>query len=205
MKSFDRLIFNVLFALVIPVICLIIFWWVSFLFTHNTKPIIIAAMSGLCLGIIIDLLLRYLYKPDVYKIPVYLTILVYLFYNTWAFSSFMGVPVFNLVPGVFAGFYRARRMIYEQRTQDCKSEIQRVSIFTALITGIVCLFSATIALISKSTPDDLEGMLRLPFDLTMPMLIGIIVIGGLFLILAQYFLTRIVMQQTLKSAAGQSD
>lgn len=60
----------------------------------------------------------------------------------------------------------------------------------------VCLFSASIALISKSTPSELEHMLHLTFDILKFMFISLIVSGGLFLV--QYYLTRIIMNKVLK-------
>jgi hypothetical protein len=200
MIRFDRVIFNVLFGLIIPVLCFMIFWWGSLVFTDETRIVIIATLSGLCVGIIISLLIKYIYKPDIYRLSVPVLILIYLFYSAGSFGFFMGMPVFNLVPGVIAGFYWAKRLIYNKEATDYKGEIRRISGFTSIVIGIVCLFSAAIALISKSTPEDLKGMLHLPFDISQPLLISIILTGGLFLIFAQYFLTRITMQQTLKSA-----
>jgi hypothetical protein len=54
------------------------------------------------------------------------------------------------------------------------------------------------ALMSKSTPTDLKHMLHLPFDITPVMLYAIIVVGGIILVLTQYWLTKATMIWTLK-------
>jgi hypothetical protein len=55
---------------------------------------------------------------------------------------------------------------------------------------LICIASATIALMDNTTAANLEGMLNLNFDVTQVMIIWIIIIGGLFLIIGQYFLTK---------------
>ena len=157
MIRFERLIFNVLFGMVIPVFCFLIFWWTTFLFTQNEKIIIIVSLSGLCLGLIIDFLIFYFFKPDIFKLSKPILVIIYLFYNAWLFGFFMGVPVFHLALGIIAGFYWMKRLIYQNEIKDYKREIHRTSIFTSIMIGVVCLFSAVIALLSESTPSDLQG------------------------------------------------
>jgi hypothetical protein len=81
-----------------------------------------------------------------------------------------------------------------------KAEIRRISLVTAIVIGIVCICSAFFALISKSTPYDLKHMLNLHFDITRPMLLSLIISGGLTLIIIQFFLTKITMRRILKFA-----
>lgn len=110
----------------------------------------------------------------------------------------MGVPVFHPGLGIIAGYYWIKRLIYQNDTIHYQSEINRISRFTAIVIGIVCLFSGIIALLSKSTPDDLKGMFHLQFDISQPMLVIFILTGGLFLITMQYWLTKITMTKMLK-------
>ncbi|MCX6329121.1 MAG: hypothetical protein NTZ85_06350 [Bacteroidia bacterium] len=199
MIRFDRLIFKLLFGLAIPVLCFLIFWWTTLIFTQNEKIIMIVSLSGLCLGLLIDFLIILFFKPDIFKLSKPVLVIIYLFYNAWLFGFFMGVPVFHLALGVIAGFYWVRRLIYQNEIKDYKREIQRTSLFTSTVIGVVCLFSAVIALISKSTPSDLKGMFHLSFDISLPLLTASIIAGGIFLVIVQYYLTKIVMELTLKS------
>ncbi|MCJ7449665.1 MAG: hypothetical protein MUO72_18465 [Bacteroidales bacterium] len=196
MIKFERLLFNVLFGSVIPILFFMIFWWSSLLFTEDNGIIMITSLSGLCLGIVISLLIKFTRKPDIYRLSGPVLILIYLFYNAGIFGMFMGMPVFNLIPGMIAGFYWTKRLIHSNETTDLKNKIHRTSSFTAIVIGFVCLFSAAIALISESTPGDLKRMLHLPFNISQLLLIVVIITGGLFLIIIQYFLTKVIMQRT---------
>jgi glucose-6-phosphate-specific signal transduction histidine kinase len=198
MIRFERLIFNFLIGMVFPAICFLGCWGISFLLTRNERTIIIVSLSGLCLGLVIDFLVYYFFKPDIFKLSKPVLIIIYLFYNTWLFGFFMGVPVFHLALGIIAGYYWMKRLIYQNKIRDYKREIHRTSLFTSFIIGVVCLFSATFALISPSTPSDLKGMLRLPFEISQTILLCIIIAGGLILIVAQYYLTRATMFSVLK-------
>ena len=199
MKKPDRFLFNCLFGLVIPILCFLIFWWGSLLITRNETVIMFSAISGLIFGLTISLLLKLTFKPDVYRLSGATLILIYLFYNIGMFGFFMGVPVFNLVLGIIAGFYWVKRLIYRNEPVDFKTEIYRVSLFSSMVTGVICLLSATVALMSESTPSDLKGMLHLPFNISHIILIGFIVTGGLFLIFIQYYLVRITMHKTFQN------
>ena len=198
MINFEKFFFNCLFGLVIPIFCFLIFRWGSLLFTNKDSDIFIYSACGLGAGIIVSLVLKLILKPDIYRLPKPILVITYLFYNVGLFGFFMGVPVFHLILGVIAGFYWSKHLIYNNILTDLKAEISRISLFTSIVLAFVCLFSATIALMSKSTPSDLKGMLHLPFDISQTLLISFILIGGLFLILTQYFLTRTIMSKILK-------
>ena len=198
MIKFERFLFNCLFGVVIPILCFLIFWWSSLLFTSDQKYIIFAAITGIVAGLIISFIIKLTRKPDVFRLSKPILIITYLFYNAGIFGFFMGIPLFNLIWGPIAGFYWVKRLIYNNNAVDFKAEINRLSVFTSIVTGFVCLFSAIFALLSESTPDDLKMMLHLHFDLSQPLLISLIIAGGLFLIFSQYLLTRITMIIILK-------
>jgi hypothetical protein len=61
-----------------------------------------------------------------------------------------------------------------------------------------------VALLSKSTPEDLKGMFHLNFDITRPLLVCLIIAGGIMLVALQYYLTRFIIIKTLKVADSQS-
>jgi hypothetical protein len=116
----------------------------------------------------------------------------------------MGVPVFNLAAGALAGYYWAKRILNNNELNNSGRDVHRISIFTSSVTALVCLSSALIALLSKSTPEDLKGMFHLHFDITKPLLICLIITGGILLVSLQYFLTRFVISKTLKAADRQA-
>ena len=200
MDKTDRLFFNFLFGLVLPLLGFEIALWLAFVNSSAEKAIFTVALSGFSIGLVLSLLILFILKPDIFKLPVPVLILVYLFYNICIFGFFMGVPVFNLVTGALAGYYWVKRILNRNELDNSGRDIHRVSVFTSSITAIVCLTSAIIALLSKSTPEDLKGMFHLNFDITRPLLVSLIVIGGIMLVALQYYLTRFVMVKTLKAS-----
>jgi hypothetical protein len=198
MNKIDRIFFDFIFGLVLPIFGFEVAVWITFVNGSSEKTIFISALLAFSAGIIISLLIRFILKPDIYKIPVAALILVYLFYNVCILGFFMGVPVFNLAAGALAGYYWSKRIINRNELNNSRRDIQRVSVFTSSVTTVVCLTSAIIALLSKSTPEDLKGMFHLNFDITRPLLVSLIIIGGLLLVALQYYLTRFVMVKTLR-------
>jgi cellulose synthase/poly-beta-1,6-N-acetylglucosamine synthase-like glycosyltransferase len=124
--------------------------------------------------------------------------MVYLFYNGVLFAMFMGIPFFHLFLGIIAGYYWAKYLINHKKITDYKREIRRISLLTSIVIGIVCMFSALVALINKSTIGDLKLMFNLPFDISRPMLIAFIVTGGILMIIVQYMLVKVTMKKTLQ-------
>jgi len=66
---------------------------------------------------------------------------------------------------------------------------RKVSVFTASILGLVCIASGSVALASRSTASDLQGMLGLQFQVTPVMIVGIIVGGGTMILALDWWLT----------------
>jgi hypothetical protein len=197
-ERIDRFIFNSLFGLALPILCFLLFWWGSLLFASEEKIIMISALTGLGIGIIISLLVKILFKPDIYGLSKQVLVLIYLFFNFGMFGFFMGVPVFHPILGIIAGYYWSKRLKVLKCKTNYRAEIKRISLFTAIVIGIVCICSAVFALMSKSTPSDLKQMLNLSFDVSQSILVSLILFGGLFLILIQYLSTKVTMKKVLK-------
>jgi hypothetical protein len=197
MIKFDRLLFRVLFGISIPILCFIISWWGTFVFTIDLKIIKIGALSGLCVGIIISILIKLIARPEIYGLSKPVLIMVYLFYNCILFAMFMGIPFFHLFLGILAGYYWAKYMIHHTEITDYKNEIQRISIFAAAITGLICVASASIALITKSTASEIQSMFRLSFEISQTMLVISVIAGGILMIAVQYLLVKFTMKRTL--------
>jgi ABC-type Fe3+ transport system permease subunit len=204
MDKTDRLLFNFLFGLVLPLLGFEVAIWFAFEISSAEKAIATAALIGFSIGLAVSLLIWFIFKPDIYKLPVLMLILIYLFYNICIFGFFMGVPVFNLVAGALAGYYWVKRILNRNELDNSGRDVRRLSIFTSSITAIICVASAIIALLSKSTPEDLRGMFHLHFEITRPLLVSIIIIGGIMLVTLQYYLTRFVMEKTLKASTPKS-
>src|SRR5665647_3413397 len=87
------------------------------------------------------------------------------------------------------GLARARAAEATQKNASQPTVIRATRRMTVGWLAFFCVASAALALASPSTAADLEGMLALPFEVTTPMVVGLIVVGGAGLLAAQYWVT----------------
>jgi len=159
-------------------------WWGAYaLLPENWIPF--SALSGLALGILADVFLLKRLLERAHRLGLVFWIAVFLFYTIGVFGFFMGVPVFNAALALPAGFVMGARLAAENADRRRVRETARCTAwFTTGVLALVCLASAVIALISPSTPHDLQGMLGLGFEVTREMVVGLIVVGGVTLLVA---------------------
>jgi hypothetical protein len=104
----------------------------------------------------------------------------------------MGVPVFNIIPGIFGGIYVGRKAsIKNDNIKTFEHNLMLSNVYSSVVLIFICFCSAYIALSDKYTSSNLEGMFNLDFSLTNSMLWIIIVSGAILLILVQYFASTI--------------
>lgn len=165
-------------------------WWGSIGLVAE-RDIFKIALLGLGLGILIDLIFLKKWVANAFNLNRAILLFIYLFYSICIYGFFMGFPVFNAAMGIVAGLYVGRRM-YHQKTdsREFDRNVQVTSVFATAVMAVICLSSALLALSETNLPAQLEGMFNLNFEVTWPMIIGIIVLGGTALILSQYWLTR---------------
>lgn len=144
---------------------------------------------GMCAGIIIDILfLKKIFA--VFYNNNYLSFSIYLLYMMGIFGFFMGVPIFNTIPGVFAGFYVGRKTkINNINYNDYKKSLLKTNIFTSITLFFFMIASSLIALTDKYSGSNIKGMLNLKFEINKFEILIIIIIGGLFLLLLQNILS----------------
>ena len=115
---------------------------------------------------------------------------IFLFYAIGVFGMFMGVPVFNALLAIPAGFVVGAKLAEQQADRiQVHWVASRTAWFTTGVLAFVCAASALLALLSKSTASDLQGMLGLGFEVTQGMIIGLILIGGGTLLAVSWGLT----------------
>lgn len=186
MTKFDKVFAAVILGFIIPVIVFCAFWWLSFLLKIDSRFWMIAGLFvGFTLCIV---LLRKSRLADRFftfnNLPL---AVLYIVYSIGIFGFFMGVPVFNVVPGILAGIYIGRKMrLFEQPISIFRSELKKAAIFSALILVLICCCSAWLALADPYTSANLQGMLKLGFEVTDTVIWLLIVIGGASLLLLQH-------------------
>ena len=171
-------------------------WFLAFSLLPE-KWIPYGVLTGLLLGILADgFIIRGLIKR-IYDLSLLFWSVVILFYAIGLFGVFMGLPIFHVglaFPiGFLVGSRLARRGAGKQ--ESLSAERQALIFSTGLLT-LICLASAFIALSSSSTPFDIQGMLGLPFQITPLMLWGFILIGGVALLVTNFFLTIVIARFT---------
>jgi hypothetical protein len=190
MNKKEKLAFGILLGTVPPVVGLLAFWWTSVAIYPQDRLVMILAISGMGAGLIVDMvcLKQWVAKAYAYNIKVWMAI--YIFYSICVLGFFMGVPVFNILLAVPAGFFMGCRCA---RLHLNDTGLRRVTggtwAFTTFVMVLVCFTSAAIALHDPYTGANLRGMLRLPFEVTPGMIGWLIGLGGASLLALQGWLT----------------
>lgn len=187
----EKIILGSILGFISPMFLMLVFWWSSLPFIKESS-IKWFALLGFFTGLAVDFLFLKQLISRVYKFNKATLIFIYIFYMIGLYGFFMGVPLFNILPGIMAGVYLGRRLNKENKSRKSfNNSIFKLTYFTSLVLIVFMSTSAYLALTDKSTAANLEGMFMLPFQVTNQHIIGIIIIGGLGLLGVQVFLTRI--------------
>lgn len=112
----------------------------------------------------------------------------------------MGVPIFNIIPGILGGIYIASRSKKNNFTRDrFEKQLTYSNIYSAGVLCLILISSAYIALSDEYTAANLEGMFKLQFHITDIMIWGIIIFGGILLLFLQYVISLIVSKKTFQN------
>jgi hypothetical protein len=194
----ERFIIGVLLAPPAPLAFFLLGWWGSYEFMPE-KLIPYGAIGGLILGILIDILIlqRLIDRYD--KLGMAFWSVVYLFYSIVIFGFFMGVPIFNSLLSLPAGMLIGSILVAENADINrAYKTVRRTAWFCTAVLMLVCIASATIALLSESTASDLQSMLGLGFEVTPGMILGLIGIGGLVLLVSGWLMANTAVRLTFK-------
>jgi len=188
MSRIEQWSFGIILGAVLPITGLLAGWWGSYSYLSITWVIVFAA-AGMAAGLVVDGFYLKKWIAKAYDIDLRVWAAIYLFYSVCLFGFFMGVPVFNLALAVPSGLFIGRKAAVKH--MDAASGQRLISStrwFTTGVLVLICAASAWFALRSPSTPADLEGMLRLPFEVTLPMIWGLIALGGALLLAVHWLL-----------------
>jgi len=186
MGKFDNVFAGTVLGLIIPVVSFCGFWWSSFALGLDVKC---WSITGIIVGILIDVMFLGKLLPKFYYLGKLTLLTLYAAYSIGIFGFFMGVPVFNMVPGVLAGIYVGRKMRITGQSQDVfREEMRKAARFSFVVLLIACFSSAYIALQDPFTGENLRGMLGVSFEVTNTHIWLLIILGGTSLLLIQYFL-----------------
>jgi len=192
MKTIKKIIMGTILGPIPPILGLLTGWWGGFAWLPENL-IGPAALAGLTVGLLVDLfyLKKWVNRAEAISWPVWLAI--YLFYSVGMYGFFMGVPVFNLGLAVLAGFIVGVKLTRQAAGIGRARRVSRLA--GGLTTGVLaflCAGSAFVALADSYTAANLEGMFALNFKVTLPIIAGIIVLGGGVLLALNWWLTAVV-------------
>ncbi|MCX6221446.1 MAG: hypothetical protein NTZ69_10695 [Bacteroidia bacterium] len=194
MKKYDDLFFGLIIGGFFPILLLFLTVIGWFYLDRNEAHIPYYLLTASIAGLAIDL--KYLKKwlTRKYELPTWFTVFIYLFYNVMILGFLMGLPLLNPFAGIVAGYYFGRKF-QNPETSGAKisTQINRLSLFTALVMTLVCSASGFVGLAGDGAGSEVQHMLHLGFEITRPMLWGITVIGGAGLVLLTVLLTRVTM------------
>ena len=197
MNRTDKVIFGFIFGASFPILFSLVGLTIGFYF-YKEECIKYLFSGGLLTGIIVDILFLKRLIPNIFDLSFRIIAGFYVFYNIIIYGMFMGFPVFNLLMGIAGGYYAGKRIINNNiGSPQREIIIKKVSGFSALIMMLICFSSAFLAISEKTIGLELQNMLGLDFIVTKGMIIGIILIGGISLIIIQYYLTRFTIIKTL--------
>jgi len=189
MNRIERIIFALIYGGVMPVFLFLAFWW-STIKIIPEKYIFIFAFSGILLGLVFDVLYLKRIMKNIFDMHLIFPLFVFLFYSVCIYGFFMGVPVFNAVMGLIAGRYCALRAGYLRQDSEQK---RKAGVYSAAVSSFVlvafCAASAVLAVNHKNTPNEIKHMLGQQFEINWTTVWMIIIIGGVLLVAAEYYLT----------------
>ncbi|MBN1119511.1 MAG: hypothetical protein JXJ17_00410 [Anaerolineae bacterium] len=198
MRRIETVAIGLIFGAVPVITCGLAGWWLIIPYVPE-RLIFVGLLAGFVTGIVIDVLFLKRWIRRAYSMRPIAWSGIYLFYSVGLFGMFMGVPIFNVglaVPaGCFVGAYLANR---EAPPPEVKTAARRSSLVTTGILALICGASATVALIDPYTAGNLQGLLGLPFHVTPMMIIGLILIGGSFLLALQWWITKTSVELTYR-------
>lgn len=189
LTKFDNLFSSLIMGIITFLTFFLMFWWVSYLFFQNHMKVLI--VLGIICGMISEIFLLKRLSAAFYRNLV-LSTSVYLLYMLGIFGFFMGVPIFNIIPGVFAGIYIGRKAkMLGLNNEAFKKKLSRANFIVSGFLSFFMIGSSIIALRDKYTAQNLKGMMHLSHEINKSEIFGIIFIGGFFLLALQYMLVII--------------
>lgn len=197
MSRAESTIVGLFMGIMCPVSLFVLWWWVAAalgiyrVFSISDSRIATAALTGLGIGIVLDLLRLKNWITRLYSLDLKLTVLAYLFWSAVAVAFFMGLPFGNIALGTLAGLYVGRKQYHAGASENLfAGSARNVSIFTALVTGAEAFPIGVLALGEQSVVASLRAI-GLDQSLTTGLMgVGLIGVVCLALMVVQFWCTK---------------
>lgn len=194
----ETILLGAIFGGVFPILCFLIGWWGSIPFVTEST-IKYYALGGLLVGIVIDILYLGRWLVNAYRLNLVWMAVIYLFYSIGLYGFFMGVPVFNFLMGLFAGYYMGLRTLEEQRAPaEAEQIFKRTGLFASSIMAIACCASIWLAATDATTVANINGMFALQQPLSQSNILLLSAVGGIVLVVLEFFITRAMARRAYR-------
>jgi hypothetical protein len=168
MSKTESTIVGVFLAGICPLLVFVVCWWTAaaVVLAHvpgvSVNMVIAAAMSGLVVGIVLDLLLLRKWIRRFYTASFWLMAAIYGALCVVAVAFFMGLPFGTFGLGLLAGIYAGRRQHHAAAAGAAvRRGLRRVALFAALLTAGASLPIGILVLQERSVLELLGKILGL--------------------------------------------
>ena len=192
MSVFERFVMGLIFAAAPPIALFNVGWRLCAMLCGD-KDIISAALIGLVLGLIIDIVFFRKILFNAYNANTTIALFIYVFYLLCFLLYFKTLPILCIVPGIIAGFYEGRKLfLYKANSFESGYRINRVALLTMSGMAVACITSAFFVFLKfDNIITYLKTFLNAPnLQIEEWMILIVIIIASVLLIVFQYWSAR---------------
>jgi len=201
MNKLESTIIGLFVGITCPLLTFVACWWTAavlhlYVFRMPEGMIITAALTGLGLGCLLDVVFLRRWVGKFYTANLWLMVAVYLAFCVGAVAFCMGIPVGTFSLGIAAGVYIGRREHHRQADRvPATTAFHRVAVFAAAVTAAAAL---PIGILALQSEQEIRGWLEATFGLNRNSLQG----GGGFILIGFLCVLLFVMQCWCSRMAG---
>ena len=186
-----------------PILGFLFCWWtaaalvIGGVVPLGERGIAAAAFGGLAVGLVLDAVWLKRWVARFYTARLRIVAAVYLACSVVAVASFMGLPAGNLVLGVLAGVYAARRARHAALDGAAAARFfRRTAGFAAAVTSLEALPIGLLALRDQSVAALLRAELGLRVTAAGPAGVGLVLLACVALAAFQFYASRAAARLT---------
>ena len=162
MTRLESVLVGLFVGITCPLLIFVGFWWTTatlyrFLPSFPLQLVIASAVTGLSIGLILDVVFLKSWVAHFYTAKLWLMGIIYFAFSIAAVAFFMGFPVGTIILGILAGIYMGRRACHAQTEMNIdQSLLRKTSLTAGTITAIAAFPIGLLAL----QEDDILKMLQ---------------------------------------------
>lgn len=186
----------IIMGLIAPLALMLLFWFGSVPILGDSAVVVILAAGGFVAGIVLDFTLLRRFTHSLFELPASALFAVTTFYAIMVYGFFMGFPVFNAFVGIACAYVAAKKCaMHGMDRQRFRKSANSAILFSSVLLFILCVCTAVIALREATIESQVQGMLKLSFEVTRGMIWALILAGGALLLAFQYGMSMWIIRR----------